>query len=202
MATQEKSKPLLIDEDTISFEKDLHLLNYLIDQYGQSIERAFARLYVGNMTDEDLQDILSNDLRRIKDKLMAHVRNEVKSKYFLQPAIDKANVIFSQLEEIADAAHNTVYHYAISQIELISINDKGKIVLTEVSKEELREYHRTYITTEKGRKRYKAHLAAAKALQAFVNAMDGQVSPMDALDYFDVDEADRLFPVTLYSYEK
>lgn len=199
---QNEVTPVLIREDRIGYETDLHKINYWLKKYFPKIEHTFSGLGIGLLTEEYLHDILYNNMTKIRQVLTDEAKQDMPSRFLQKEAINRANMCISKLQNVYETFDETVQHVGLWYLlEFLSINENGCIIISDESKAELLEKHRSYVYTAEGIQSYKAHMKAVKAIQEFVNAMNGKISTSEALDCFDINQDDKIMSVPLICYE-
>lgn len=194
--------PVIIREDRRGYETDLHKINYWLKKHFPKIEKAFAGLDIGSLTNEYLHDIIYNNMAEIKKILTSQAKQDIPSKFLQKEAINRANMLVSKLQDAYEAFDETVQHVGLwSLLEHLSVNENGCISVSDEAKANLFEKHRSYVYTVEGIQRYKAHMKAVKAIQEFVDVMNGEISTSEALDCFDISQDDKIMPVPLTIYE-
>jgi hypothetical protein len=196
---KESTAPILINEDTLGYKTDLHKINYwVIQKYASKIEREFARLNIGSLTDEFLSGILSGDLSVIRIKIKEDISKSLDSQFLGKEIERNVDVSMVRLMDISADLSSTVLLTGINDLlEYLSVDTHGHIVISEESKAELLEAHRKYLHTEDGIMRYKSHIAAAKAINSFGKSMGGRLGNSDALDTFDMGEDGLVKPIPM-----
>ena len=191
--------PILIREDNLEYRTDLHKLEYwVLKNHASKIEKAFESLDMGLLTDEYLQDILLGNLSKTKEVLTDQIQKEVTSRFLQGDANVKVQTLISKLSDAYEALNETVQRVGIwSLLEYLSVNERGKIRISEESKSELLETHRVYVSTPDGINRYKLHLKAVKAMNEFKKAMSGHLGNADIFDCFDIGEDENVMVVPL-----
>lgn len=183
MAKKETINPVLVYENSLEYRSDLHKIDYWLRPYFPKIEKAFAGLGIGPLTDDYLRDILYNGLAKIKQTLAAEAREETPSRFLASEVTRKAHSLVAGLQDVCDKLDETVQRVGMYMLlEYLSVDDNAHIVVTDDAKAELLETHRRYVTTPKGIKRHQLHLAAVKALNEFKNSVD--TGNDDLLDLF------------------
>ena len=197
MGTTNGIKPILIFEDKIQINRDLHDLDKRILPYCPAIQKAFERLGIGEISDNYLHDILNNSCREIERELINKTKEEVQHQFTQPDAVNRAIVAVQKLRKAADILmEKCQYGGAQSLLHYLSISENGNIVFSAQSKEELKESYSQYVSTENGIKKRLLHEKAVKALQEFKNAINSN----DVLEFFDFDENDDVMPVPV-TYE-
>ena len=197
MGTTNGIKPILIFEDKIQINRDLHDLDKRILPYCPAIQKAFERLGIGEISDNYLHDILNKSCREIERELINKTKEEVQHQFTQPDAVNRAIVAVQKLRKAADILmEKCQYGGAQSLLHYLSISENGNIVFSAQSKEELKESYSQYVSTENGIKKRLLHEKAVKALQEFKNAINSN----DVLEFFDFDENDDVMPVPV-TYE-
>lgn len=201
-ATKPGVTPILIREDNLEYRTDIHKLEYwVLKNHASKIEKAFESLDIGPLTDEYLQDILFGNLSKTREVLTNQIEKEVTSRFLQGEVNTKVQALISKLSDAYEALNETVQRVGIWHLlEYLSVNERGKIRISEESKAELLETHRTYVNTPDGINRYKLHLKAVKAINEFKKAMDGHLGNADIFDCFDIGEDDNVIVVP-FEYE-
>lgn len=194
--------PILIREDNLEYRTDIHKLEYwVLKNHASKIEKTFDGLNIGPLTDEYLQDILFGNLSKTKEVLTDQIQKEVTSRFLQGEVNTKEQALISKLSDAYEALNETVQRVGIWHLlEYLSVNERGKIRISEESKAELLEAHRTYVSTPDGISRYKLHLKAVKTINEFKKAMDGHLGNADIFDCFDIGEDDNVIVVP-FEYE-
>lgn len=194
--------PILIREDNLEYKTDLHKLEYwILKNHSSKIEKAFESLDIGPLTDEYLQDILFGNLSKTKEALTDQIQKEVTSRFLQGEANTKVQTLMGKLSDANEALNETVQRVGIwDLLEYLSVNERGKIRISEESKADLLETHRAYVNTPDGISRYKLHLKAVKAINEFKKAMSGHLGNADIFDCFDIGEDDNIIVVP-FEYE-
>ena len=197
MGTTNGIKPILIFEDKIQINRDLHDLDKRILPYCPAIQKAFERLGIGEISDNYLHDILNKSCSEIERELINKTKDEVQHQFTQPDAVNRAIVAVQKLRKAADILmEKCQYGGAQSLLHYLSISENGNIVFSAQSKEELKESYSQYVSTENGIKKRLLHEKAVKALQEFKNAINSN----DVLEFFDFDENDNVMPVPV-TYE-
>jgi len=197
MGTTNGIKPILIFEDKIQINRDLHDLDKRILPYCPAIQKAFERLGIGEISDNYLHDILNKSCSEIERELINKTKEEVQHQFTQPDAVNRAIVAVQKLRKAADILmEKCQYGGAQSLLHYLSISENGNIVFSAQSKEELKESYSQYVSTENGIKKRLLHEKAVKALQEFKNAINSN----DVLEFFDFDENDNVMPVPV-TYE-
>lgn len=197
MGTTNGIKPILIFEDKIQINRDLHDLDKRILPYCPAIQKAFERLGIGEISDNYLHDILNKSCSEIERELINKTKEEVQHQFTQPDAVNRAIVAVQKLRKAADILmEKCQYGGAQSLLHYLSISENGNIVFSAQSKEELKESYSQYVSTENGIKKRLLHEKAVKALQEFKNAINSN----DVLEFFDFDENDDVMPVPV-TYE-
>lgn len=202
MATKDNITPVLIREDQLEYNTDLHRLNHWIKPHFSKIEKAFAYLDIGPLSDEYLKDILFGSLSKTKEALRTQIQEEVTSRFLQGEANRKVQSLIGKLSETYEALDDTLQRIVgLSHLlRYLSVDERGKITISEKSKAELLETHRTYVSTPDGITRYKLHLKAVKAMNEFKNAMGSYLGNADIFNCFDIGEDDNV-KVVPFDYE-
>lgn len=202
MATKDNITPVLIREDQLEYNTDLHRLNHWVKPHFPKIEKAFACLDIGSLTDEYLKDILFGSLSKTKESLRTQIQKEVTSRFLQGEANRRMQSLLSKLSEACEALDDTLQCVVglSPLLRYLSANERGKITISEESKAELLETHRTYLNTLDGITRYKLHLKAVKAMNEFKNAMGSYLGNADIFNCFDIGEDDNV-KVVPFDYE-
>ena len=197
MGTTNGIKPILIFEDKIQINRDLHDLDKRILPYCPAIQKAFERLGIGEISDNYLHDILNKSCSEIERELINKTKDEVQHQFTQPDAVNRAIVAVNKLRKAADILREKCQHGgAQSLLHYLSISENKNIVFSAQAKEELKESYRQYVSTETGIKKRKLHEEAVKALQKFKN----EINSNDVLEFFDFDENDDVMPVPV-TYE-
>jgi len=197
MGTTNGIKPILIFEDKIQINRDLHDLDKRILPYCPAIQKAFERLGIGEISDNYLHDILNKSCSEIERELINKTKEEVQHQFTQPDAVNRAIVAVNKLRKAADILREKCQHGgAQSLLHYLSISENKNIVFSAQAKEELKESYRQYVSTETGIKKRKLHEEAVKALQKFKN----EINSNDVLEFFDFDENDDVMPVPV-TYE-
>jgi len=193
---------ILIREDILEYKTDLHKIDYwILKSHAPKIEKAFALLNIGLLTDEFLNDILFGNLSKTKETLTDQVQKEVSSRFLQSEANKNVQSLISKLSEAIEALNETAQRVGIwDLLEYLSVDENGKIRVSKDAKEELLESHRVYANTPEGIHRYKLHLRAVKAMNEFKKAMGPQLGIADIFDCFDIGEDDNV-KVVPFDYE-
>jgi len=197
MGTTNVVKPILIFEDKIQINRDLHDLDKRILPYCPAIQKAFERLGIGEISDNYLHDILNKSCSEIERELINKTKDEVQHQFTQPDAVNRAIVAVQKLRKAANILmEKCQYGGAQSLLHYLSISENGNIVFSAQSKKELKESYSQYVSTENGIKKRLLHEKAVKALQEFKNAINSN----DVLEFFDFDENDDVMPVPV-TYE-
>lgn len=195
-------EPILIREDILEYKTDLHKINYwILKSHAPKIEKAFKCLNIGPLTNDFLHDILFDDLSKTKEILTSLVQKEVSTRFLKNEANKNVQSLIMVLSDVLDALNETIQRVGLlDMLEYLSVDENGKIQVSESSKLELLELHRTYVNTPEGIHRYKLHLKAVKAMNEFKKAMEPYMGIADIFDCFDIGEDDNV-KVVPFDYE-
>lgn len=196
MTKKESTEPVLVYENGLEYNVDIHKIDIWLRPYFPKIEKAFAGLGIGPLTDEYLADILYNDLAKIKRTLANEAREETPSRFLASEVARKAHSLVSVLQDVCGQLDETVVHVGLqSLLEYLSIDGNGCIVVTDDAKAELLETYRKYATTPKGIKGYQLHQAAAKAINEFKENVD--IGFEDVLELFRLEDDGTIIAVPM-----
>ena len=181
-------KPLLVDFEEYEYRGDLHKLEErIIKAHGKKIEKAFEATGLGNLNNDHLRGILNGDLDGIR-KEIADVISKVLDPVYLSREI--ANNVNGKMESLEHETRSLLSAIDVGGVaylvEYVSVSDTGEIIVSEESKESLRDSHSTFLTTEEGINRYNLHKAAAEAINTFADEMGdllGYSEPLEAFGY-------------------
>lgn len=193
------TKPMLVDFDEIEYRRDVRKLQQLVDECGEKLEKAFERTALGQLTDDYLKCILNKNLSVIRKDVEKIISSVLDPEYLQTEIQQNVNRRMAELEKETAEFHSWVDLRALHNLlEYISINENGKIEISEESKKRLKESHCYYVVTEEGKRRRELHLAAVKAINAFADAMGDQLGFSHVLNTFGTDDNDRVIPVVYY----
>jgi hypothetical protein len=150
-------EPVFVHLDKGEFERQLHLIEKILIPILTRIKKEFMKLDIGPFNNQYLDDILFNDCRLIKSQVKANKLSEliIACKELQQPER-------FELEILKDFPN---------------VDEAGEIVLTDEAIGSLQEFNSIYTITERGAELFRAHKAAAIALNSFYQLAKENIEP-------------------------
>lgn len=178
---EKKFNPVLIKFDQMEFERHLQLINTRLIPKLNEIKTEFLKLGLGQLTNEYLEDILFGRMQLIFIKLNGKSHENRYSLF-------RISNLLNELEEPGNMEISIVIGFP-------SVDDSGNIVFTDEAIQELREFHSTFVCTEKGIELLELHRKAAEALNEFYQKAIPNIQSNEFSRLFDLDTAGNVIPI-------
>ncbi|MBN2175305.1 MAG: hypothetical protein JW731_14315 [Bacteroidales bacterium] len=149
--------PVFVHLDKGEFNRQLNLIEKVLIPILNQIRIEFLKLNIGPFTKQYFDDILFNDCMLIRSQV-------------------KPNKLIGLLIACKELQHPGRFELEILK-DFPSIDETGEIVLTDESIEALREFNSIYAITPRGVELFRAHKAAAEALNEFYQLAEGNIDP-------------------------
>lgn len=149
--------PVFVHMNKGEIERQLQLIQNVFIPILNRIKKEFLKLEIGPFNDQFLEDILFNDFRLIKSQVSAK----------------KLSGLLIACKELN---HPERFELEILK-DFPSIDEAGEIVLTDEAVQALREFNSIYAITQRGVELFRAHKAAAEALNEFYQLAKENIDP-------------------------
>lgn len=178
-------KPVLIKFDEMEFDRHVHLINSRLLPVLEKIKTEFLKLGIGPLTNEFLEDILFNEMMLIKEKLQENKNMTVQ----LKP-ISK---LLNEFTEVGNMELSIIMGFP-------TVDGSGNIVVTDEALSDLRDFHSTYVCTERGVELLELHRKAAAAVNEFYQKAKPNIQFHEIGKILDQDINGNIVPVQ-YAYD-
>lgn len=169
-------KPVFVHLDKGEFERQLHLIEKVLIPILNRMKDEFRKLDLGPLPDEFLNDMLFHDCRLIKSQAKGN-----KLSGLLKACKELRFPIRLELDILLD---------------FISLDENENIVLTDEFIQSLRDFHSIYAMTERGAELFRAHKAAAEAIDKFYQLAKENIGSTieDLAELFYIDHEGKITP--------
>jgi hypothetical protein len=136
----------------------------------------FRKLNIGPLSDEYLNDMLFHDCRLIKSQV-------------------KGNKLSGLLNACKELRYPLRFELDVL-LDFISVDENENIVLTDEAIKSLRDFHSIYAITNRGAELFRAHKAAATALNEFYQLAKENIGPTieDLTELFYINHEGKITP--------
>lgn len=150
-------EPVFVHLDKGEFERQLHLIEKVLIPILAGIKKEFLKLNLGPFNNQYLDDVLFNNCILIKSQA-------------------PRKQLSGLLNAVKELEHPERFELEILK-DFPSIDEAGEIVLTDEAIEALREFNSNYVLTQRGAELFRAHKAAAIALNSFYQLAKENIEP-------------------------